>query len=525
MTRKPRVLLINPRMCSPRSLRLPISLLTLGAALEGRYDYQIIDGNVDPDPILTAREALADGQPALIGVSVMPGPQVAPAIEISSALRESHPTTPILWGGYFPTLYTTAAINAPYVDYLARGQGEGTLLELLACLPDVGAPHPSGSACRTEPLQAIRGLTWKEGGEAHHNPERPFHPPDDLPPLPYHRVGDVQTYLRPSFLGLRTGVHQAAIGCRYRCSFCGVVSMFHGVTRLQGPGRTAEAMRTLRDRYGATAMQFYDNNFFDREETSIPLLEAMEPLDMPYWCYARADTLAKFAASTWDKIRRSRLRMAYIGAEAASDSVLAGMKKGTRVEHTFEVAHRCRENGVIPEFSFILGGPEDPEGEMEKTLRFIKRLKRIHPDCEVILYFYSPTPQRRPHAAHANAEQVTTHKRLGTENLPVLETYGPDGPLLPTTPEEWTQPQWIDYVCHQDAPWLTPRMRQYVRDFATVLACRFPTVQDYRTPAWGKAILRTLARPRYQRERYANPWELNMARRMIPLRQPQKESL
>src|SRR5689334_12964519 len=133
---KPRVLLINPRMCSPRSLRLPLSLLSLGAVLEGHYDYRIIDGNRDPDPVRTAREALADGGPALIGLSVMPGPQVAPAIQMASALRNALPQIPIVWGGYFPTLYSDAAINAPYVDYVVRGQGEDTLLELLERLPD-----------------------------------------------------------------------------------------------------------------------------------------------------------------------------------------------------------------------------------------------------------------------------------------------------------------------------------------------------------------------------------------------------
>ena len=54
-------------------------------------------------------------------------------------------------------------------------------------------------------------------------------------------------------------------------------------------------------------------------------------------------------------------------------SSLRQMKKGARVEHTYEVARLCRENGVIPEFSFVLGGPEDPAGETEKTLDFIKR--------------------------------------------------------------------------------------------------------------------------------------------------------
>ena len=45
-----------------------------------------------------------------------------------------------------------------------------------------------------------------------------------------------------------------------------------------------------------------------------------------------------------------------------------------------------------------------------------------------------------------------------------------------------------------------------------MLGCRFPTVQDHRTPAWGKAVLRTLARWRYATGRYDDPWELALAR-------------
>ena len=49
---------------------------------------------------------------------------------------------------------------------------------------------------------------------------------------------------------------------------------------------------------------------------------------------------------------------------------------------------------MVPEFSFVLGGPEDPEAEIERTFTFIRQVKALHPQCEVILYFYSPTPQR-----------------------------------------------------------------------------------------------------------------------------------
>ena len=83
----------------------------------------------------------------------------------------------------------------------------------------------------------------------------------------------------------------------------------------------------------------------------------------------------------------------------------------------------------------------------------------------------------------------------------------------------------MSWVCHQDAPWLTPRIRQRVTDFARVLACRFPTVQDYRTPTWGKALLRSLARWRYATETYRNPIELRIGQRLLRVRDPKSESV
>lgn len=55
MTR--RVILVNPKMCSSRGVRMP--LVALGAVLEGRYEYEIIDGNIDPHAVGKLRESCA----------------------------------------------------------------------------------------------------------------------------------------------------------------------------------------------------------------------------------------------------------------------------------------------------------------------------------------------------------------------------------------------------------------------------------------------------------------------------------
>ena len=508
------VLLINPQMSRRASARIPLSVLHLAAVLEGQRPWQILDGNLGPI-VLSALEALRARPHAFVGVTVMPGPQVVTAIAISAAIRAAFPEVPIGWGGYFPTLYPASAINAPYVDYLIRGQGEGTLLELLDRLPAAGAPTARDSATDARAMEDVRGLTWKRDGAAVHNPERAVIPPETFPRLPYERV-DMKAYLLTTFMGRRTAVHQHALGCRFKCGFCGVVSMWNGTTLLDGPARLDESLRTLRDRWGADGVQFFDHNFFDREETSLPVLDVLAKLAMPWWCYARADTMARFSTSTWETLRRSRLRMAYIGAETSSDDVLSRMHKGSRVDHTLEVTARCREAGVIPELSFVLGGPGDPEAEIENTFRFIRKIKSLHPSAEIILYFYSPTPQ---------VDRVALRKDKGALHLPILETYGPSGPGLPTTPEGWAEERWVRWVCHEDAPWLTPRTRQRVKDFARVLACRFPTVQDHRAPRWGKALLQNLSRIRYATGKYGRPIELRIGQRLLGLRDPKSESL
>src|SRR5262245_38537639 len=128
-----RILLVNPKITSRQKARFPLSLLTLAARLEDRYTCDIVDGNVE-DAVSASLQALGNAQFNAVGVTVMGGPQVQTAIDVSRAIRMHSPATPIVWGGYFPTLYPDAALNAGYVDYLVRGQGEEVLPEMLDAL-------------------------------------------------------------------------------------------------------------------------------------------------------------------------------------------------------------------------------------------------------------------------------------------------------------------------------------------------------------------------------------------------------
>ncbi|HKG91056.1 MAG TPA: radical SAM protein [Gemmatimonadaceae bacterium] len=481
------ILFVNPRATRPKNRRFPLSVMAVGAALPDGVDWEIVDGNrpdVDVLAELSARIDARRGGPdpvRAVAFSVMPGPQLVSAVPLARALKARHPRVPIVWGGNFPSLYPAPVLNAPYVDWAVRSQGEETFAELLEVMD--GARDP----------RTVAGLAFREpNGEHWIGPERRWKGPDELPPPPYHKI-PIAEYLHPTFLGRRSGVYQASIGCPYGCKFCGVISVYGRKERQESPARTAEHLRFLAREHGMDSVHFYDNNFLVGEEHARELAERIEPLGLRWWCEARVDALTRYSEDTWRLLKRAGLTMVFCGAESGSDEVLQKMNKGTTTAQILEVAERTRRHGIIPEFSFVLGDPHEPEREIDNTLAFVRRLKAVNPAMELISYYYTPTPQRRG-------------------------TYGDVDALAGTPPtlEEWTEPEWVGWMTHEDpqVPWLDRRLKARVEDFRLVLESRFPSVHDYRTRGWGKLLGQMLARSRWERGDFADPRTLRTVRRL-----------
>ncbi len=486
------IVLLHPRSTRPKNRRFPLAILSVAAVLEGREDYVIIDGNLDPDPAATLDRAMREKGVELLAVSVMPGPQMVAAISLCRGFRRKHPGAPIVWGGYFPSVYPEAALNADYVDFVVRGQGEDTFLEVIGA--ERGKVDPS----------TIRGLSYKhDGGRPVHNPERPLRSPNEFPWLPYHRI-EAAKYVLPTFLGKRTAVHQASIGCPYPCNFCGVITAYGSREKLESPERTEKILRHLQRSYGINAVQFYDNNFFLGEEHAVEQAERLKPLNLRWWTEARVDILLRYSDETLRKIRDSGAAMIFFGAESGSDWVLRQMNKQLEAEQTLELAGRLRDFGIIPEFSFVVGNPEDPRRDVEEGIAFIRKIKALNPDSEIILHHYRPTPQQG-------------------------SMYGDvdDKVQFPTTPEEWATPRWQSFITGVDTkmPWLPNRIKRRVDNFELVVSSRWPTLQDIRMPSWGRGLLRSLSRWRYALGVYGLPIELRWAQQLVDLRKPRLESL
>jgi anaerobic magnesium-protoporphyrin IX monomethyl ester cyclase len=487
------IILLHPRTARPKNRRFPLPILAMAAVLEGKEDYAIVDGNLEQDPGVELDRIMSQGGADLLAVSVMPGPQMAAAIPICREFRKKYPRVPIVWGGYFASLYTDAALNAPYVDFAVRGQGEETFLELIASL----------RAGRK--FAGIRGLSFKDDFGLHvHNADRPLKSPNDFPWLPYHRLLSPEKYILPTFLGRRTAVHQASIGCPYRCKFCGVVPLYDGRQKTESPERTAAVLTQLKQEYAIDAVQFYDNNFFLNEIHAQAQAEHLIPLGLRWWAEGRIDAVLRYSDDTFRALRRSGATMIFFGAESGSDRVLESMNKRLTSGQTLELAERIRKFGIVPEFSFVFGNPEDPEADTLETIRFIRRIKRLNPDAEIIVQHYIPTPH--PDGMFGEVEGKIE---------------------FPRTPEEWASERWFNFTIRHDPnlPWLPERVKRRIDNFELVINSRWPTIQDIRLPRWGRTMLRAMSRWRYASGIYDFPFELQWAQKFVTLRKPRWESI
>ncbi len=96
-----KVILFNPRSANSK-YRIPNSILQVGASIQGKFEYVLVDGNLEKDPYQKIKSYLDTGEFKYLGMTVMPGPQLSQAIPFAKKAKEEYPNIVNIWGGYFP---------------------------------------------------------------------------------------------------------------------------------------------------------------------------------------------------------------------------------------------------------------------------------------------------------------------------------------------------------------------------------------------------------------------------------------
>jgi anaerobic magnesium-protoporphyrin IX monomethyl ester cyclase len=495
------IILFNPKSANSKH-RIPNSILQVGASIEGRYDYVFVDGNLEKDPWRKISDYLRTGEFKYFGCTVMPGLQPKQAIPFTKKIREEFPNVINIWGGYFPANQYKCVLNSGYVDYVINGPGDEAFPMLLDSIER-----------KTDP-SSIKNLIFKKNGEFIKTPKAELFDQDTLPPLPYEKLNSfypIKNYLGKTFLGTKTAAYHSSMGCPFTCSFCAVVPIYEARWKGKSAALIYKDIKYLYEKYGVNAVEFHDNNFFVSEKRSVEFSKVIKNENIVWWGEGRIDTIHKYSDESLALMREAGCRMIFFGAETGNDAILKQMDKGGTQsgEQIRKFAARMRKFNIVPEYSFVLGLPaETPQKVMQQIdedIQFIKQIKEINPDTEIIIYVYSPVP---------------------TEGSELYNEVKKTGFRFPENLEDWLDPKWANFDLRKNplTPWLKPAMIDKILNFETVLNAQFPTLSDYKLTRFQRKTMRNISSLRYNKGIYKLPYELKALQKFwLKYRRPEVE--
>jgi len=496
-----KIILFNPRSANSKH-RIPNSILQVGASIDNKYEYVFVDGNLESNPWEKIQSYLSTGEFKYFGCTVMPGMQPKQAIPFTKKIREEFPSVINIWGGYFSANQYKVVLNSGFVDFVINGPGDEALPGLIDAIENGKDPS------------SIKNIIFKRSDDFVITPKAELIDQDSLPKLPYEKLNStysIKHYLGKTFLGTKTAAYHSSVGCPFTCSFCAVVPIYEARWKGKSAQLIYEDIKYLKDVYGANAVEFHDNNFFVSEKRAVEFSNLIKNEKIIWWGEGRIDTINKYRDESLAKMREAGCRMIFFGAETGNDAILKQMDKGGTQsgEQIKNFAERMRRFDIIPEYSFVLGLPaETPEKVMHQIdddIQFIKTIKEINPDTEIIIYIYSPVP---------------------TEGSELYNEVVKTGFKFPEKLEDWLDPQWANFDLRKNplTPWLTPEMVNKILDFETVINAQYPTVSDFKLTSFQKKTMKLLSSLRYKTGFYKFPYELKALQKFwLNYRRPEVE--
>ncbi|MEE9440945.1 MAG: radical SAM protein, partial [Candidatus Thermoplasmatota archaeon] len=171
--------------------------------------------------------------------------------EIAKTVDEGIVT--IVGGIHFSSVPEESLIDFPEIDYIVRGEGELTLVDLIKTLRSRKNVRP------------VKGISYRHNGKITHTPSRPLIKNLDLLPYPAYHL--VEKHLSKYHFSMMAGkntrymVLEGGRGCNYRCTFCTQWKHWGGIWRTKSIKRIADEIEFLNETYGGVFLWFTDDHF------------------------------------------------------------------------------------------------------------------------------------------------------------------------------------------------------------------------------------------------------------------------
>lgn len=363
--------------------RLPnLAIISLAGNLPG-HEVRVLDLILfKPHFEAALRQALTSLRPQVVGLSAMTF-QFDTLLRLARFIRAFDPTIKLVAGGYHVSLMArelTAAAEELPLDFLVRVEGETTFRELVT---ELEKPAPD--------LGAILGLSYRQGQEWVHNPNRPLLELDTLS-LPRRQARLASGFY---FLDMPMDVAETSRGCPNNCKFCSITQMYGHTFRRFSVERIISDLKAIRDQ-GAKAVFFVDDNItydIDHFRQVCQAIVQHQLNDLCYLTQVSAAGIAQHPELVVD-MDRANFRITFVGFESMDPNALKGMKKPTSPAINRRAAALLRQHRIAVVAGLITGYPED---NRETVIHNWQMIEDLTPDLIYSQYLtpYPKTPVRQ----------------------------------------------------------------------------------------------------------------------------------
>ncbi len=307
------------------------------------------------------REELKNGRYTLVGI-ISYTPTSEDTAAAARIAKQIDPETTVVIGGPHATILTDTVLADPHVDLIVKGEGEETFKELVTAISNKTSLHD------------IAGISFKEDGRIHHNPQRPVIADIDQIPFPARNKLPMHIYRPASGAYKRLPVTSiiTSRGCPFQCSFCSK-AIFGSSVRQASPELVIEEIKSLIGDYHIKELYFCDDSFTLKRERIVEICELMirHGLDLTWSCSTRVNLVD---VDLLKLMKRAGCISIGYGVESGDERILSMIKKGVSLSQVSDTIKQTRDAGIESRTSYIFGFPGENPDTMTKTLNFAKTL-------------------------------------------------------------------------------------------------------------------------------------------------------
>lgn len=341
-----------------------------GVLEQAGHDVTLIDAPAERLGEKELFDRIAHLNPAMVVIDTST-PSIHSDAAFGAKVKKRLPNALIVLVGTHPTALPeeTLRLNLA-VDVVTRREYDDTLLELANRMRD------SGGTLSPLDLQHIDGISYRDGEEIQHTPDRV--PIEDLDRLPfvsavYKKHLDVKNYF---FGGAQYPyVHLiSGRGCPNRCIWCCWPQLLHGRKfRARSPENVVEEIAYVRRELPEVKdMGFEDDTFSVDQKRVVKICELIIKKNLKVSWYANVRATLKI--DTMEAMKTAGCRFLIVGYESGNQQILNNIRKGITLEQSIRFTDNAKKAGLLVHGCMVVGNPGETRNTMRDTLKFAKEL-------------------------------------------------------------------------------------------------------------------------------------------------------